>query len=86
MKSVSVYLIGLGQRNNPRFYYPSTALNTLVGILNGLEGIELKVTDGSVDKVDTSFSGDLVGISIGHTPEVPKAYKIAETFRKKVFK
>lgn len=65
------------------FWFPRLSLTALAALLP--QGVEVKIIDETVEKIDFDIDVDLVGISV-MTYHAPRAYEIASRFRSRGIK
>lgn len=63
-----------------RFKFPPLSLLTLVS--ETPEEVEVSLMDETIEKIDFNVEADLIGITV-MTPQAPRAYQIADEFRKR---
>ncbi|MBM4322292.1 MAG: B12-binding domain-containing radical SAM protein [Deltaproteobacteria bacterium] len=63
-----------------QFKFPPLSLLTLVAA--SPEDVEVSIIDENIEKIDFENTADLVGITV-MTPQAPRAYQIADEFRKR---
>ena len=63
-----------------QFKFPPLSLLTLAA--STPEDVEVSIVDENIEKIDFEMAADLVGITV-MTPQAPRAYQIADEFRKR---